>query len=1688
MARTTINTQGIPNGTIVSADLSYPLTDFSSTGIDDNASTTALTIDSSGNITVTGTVDGRDLATDGTKLDNIEANADVTDTTNVTAAGALMDSELTDLAGVKGVTISTLQPKPSEGAFADGDKTKLDGIEASATNYGDSDVATYISGNRSYGNITTTGYIAGPSTFTIDPAAVGDNTGTLVIAGNLQVDGTTTTINSTTMTVDDLNITLASGAANAAAANGAGITVDGASATLTYNGTNDDWNFNKALNVSGNLTSTGIDDNAVSTAITIDSSQDVTFTSDAKFPDSGKAIFGAGSDLEIYHDGSNSYIKDVGTGTLNLQGATQVLIASATTGEVGLQFVENAGVTLRHNNVAKLVTTSTGIDVTGTVTADSATIDGAVSVTGSLTTNQDITISETIPRIVLDDTSATDYIGVIRQANSNLVLQSQGGTGTYGGIQFKRSNGTSDTSVLDIELDGDVAFYADDGTTQAFFWDASAESLGIGTTSPDKRLDVLSGTANSDVAAFSGTSTGRGLVISTFDDTGTNADAMVDFDAISGAGQLSFSTGTSERMRIGSSGNVLITSENGLSSLSVTNNPLTLGSLTSFNLAFDPNEIQARNNGASNDLLLNKNGGNVGIGTNVVNALLHVNSGTSNIPAIFESTDSIAGIQLKDNSGNVELTTTAGNFEVRPSGGSVVATVSTSGDLSIIGNLDAGDGTNISMGSLSPGQLKIAGSGYTGAIALDANAMHIYHNSATRDIIFGTNETAQLRIDTSGNLDFLSGYIEKYNSELNGYIVGGYNSISSSANSKTNPIYAIGSAYTPASETSVGGFYGIGMTRARGSTSSFLADLDWTLNTGWGLYVAAGSGPTIFLDATNGDVNWTGNLAHNGTVVMNSSRDLKNIPLAQIGSATNLNNYGIFQVNQPANNDESGIGILSASAGRSMRIWVDESDSYISSGNGGSGNLIFNEAITVSSTGDLTGVGSITPAADDTHNLGTSGTRWANVYTDELTTGQSTFTITDTTANSSFDAVFIDYNLSGSDSLTADRTKAGLRIDMDSSATGGDVTNEHRLHGINVDVRATGDSDLIYGTYSYAESQNNSDQITQVTGVLGYAVSDDTGTGHTANVYGVQGLAYGYGTGSGGTSSLYALWGKTLLSTANDKDTANAVGVYGEVEIDNAGQAQTLTSVYAFQGQIDDDSAGNVTITNGYLFYGNYAGTLPTNAYGLYIADAVESYFGGGDVTGVADLTTTGTVTATGGNSTNWNTAYGWGNHASAGYLTSFDITTQTDPKYVRSDTSDTMSGSFTATGEVNAYSGAIDLRSNGIYFESGDHCITWNDGNGNFNIRVGNDPSEICTEAGYVFQDEWSQSGGWREFNVSSASLAIGNSVTWRPQIYYDYNEVSLRYQGSEKLATTSGGVDVTGDFTNSGDIQSKSQIRAQGWWNTSSGGYGDAAVEIGMSGGDGYILSYNRNAGSYGTLNLQATSISLTPVSSGQINLTAGTTNISGTLDFGNARIYADTHRAGLLAVANDTGTWSGVQIINGGYEHALMADDGGNVGLYNDNNNEWMIYCTDNGAVSLYYDNSQKIYTYASGGRVTGDFLATGDIYAYYSDERLKDKTGKIENALDKVDAIETFYYTHNDKANELGYGGKDQQVGVSAQSVAEVMPEVVHLAPIDDDGHGNSVSGENYKTVNYARLVPLLIESIKELRAEIEELKK
>jgi hypothetical protein len=115
-----------------------------------------------------------------------------------------------------------------------------------------------------------------------------------------------------------------------------------------------------------------------------------------------------------------------------------------------------------------------------------------------------------------------------------------------------------------------------------------------------------------------------------------------------------------------------------------------------------------------------------------------------------------------------------------------------------------------------------------------------------------------------------------------------------------------------------------------------------------------------------------------------------------------------------------------------------------------------------------------------------------------------------------------------------------------------------------------------------------------------------------------------------------------------------------------------------------------------------------------------------------------------------------------------------------------------------------------------------------------------------------------------------------------------------------------------------------------------------------------------------------------------------------------------------------------------------------------------------------------TAASG--TSGEIRATNEITAYYSDDNLKTRLGTIDNALDKLCTLTGFYYEANETAQALGYKVK-REVGVSAQEVQKVMPEIVVPAPIDD----------KYLTIHYERLIPLLIESIKELKNEVDALK-
>ena len=93
-----------------------------------------------------------------------------------------------------------------------------------------------------------------------------------------------------------------------------------------------------------------------------------TMTGNLSFGDNDKAIFGASGDLEVYHDGSNSYVRDTGTGNLILRGSNLQLRGNSTN-ELYITCVENGGVSLSYDDFIRFATTSTGINVNGTITA-----------------------------------------------------------------------------------------------------------------------------------------------------------------------------------------------------------------------------------------------------------------------------------------------------------------------------------------------------------------------------------------------------------------------------------------------------------------------------------------------------------------------------------------------------------------------------------------------------------------------------------------------------------------------------------------------------------------------------------------------------------------------------------------------------------------------------------------------------------------------------------------------------------------------------------------------------------------------------------------------------------------------------------------------------------------------------------------------------------------------------------------------------------------------------------------------------------------------------------------------------------------------------------------------------------------------------------------------------------------------
>ena len=124
------------------------------------------------------------------------------------------------------------------------------------------------------------------------------------------------------------------------------------------------------------------------------------------------------------------------------------------------------------------------------------------------------------------------------------------------------------------------------------------------------------------------------------------------------------------------------------------------------------------------------------------------------------------------------------------------------------------------------------------------------------------------------------------------------------------------------------------------------------------------------------------------------------------------------------------------------------------------------------------------------------------------------------------------------------------------------------------------------------------------------------------------------------------------------------------------------------------------------------------------------------------------------------------------------------------------------------------------------------------------------------------------------------------------------------------------------------------------------------------------------------------------------------------------------------------------------------------------------------------------------VIGNIVATGTITHSYSDERLKIFTSNIHNSLDIINNLNGYYYTPSEKAINAGFEN-EKQIGLSAQEVQKVLPEIVKIAPFDmskdENGTISSASGENYLTICYERLGAVFVEAIKDLTSQIKELK-
>ena len=922
------------------------------------------TVEIDDNVTISG-----DLDVDGrTDLDDLVVTGVSTFSANIDANGNLDVDGQTDLDVLNVAELATF----SANIVANGDldvdgHTELDDVNISGVATA---TALHLGAEGSAIRVTSDS-ITGPSSITIDPAGVGDNTGTVFIAGNLQVDGTQTTINSTTVNIDDKNIQVATGAANDAAADGGGITVNSGEGnkTFQFEATGDNWGASENLNLASSK-EYKINNTSVLNATTL-----------------GGAVV-------------NSSLTNVGTLTgLTVSGNASV------EGDVDLGNATTDTITATGRFDSDLVPSTDDARDLGTSTLQwrNLHLDGTANIDALVADTADINAG-TIDGATIGANSASTGAFTTINASSNVTVS--GDTSLEGNVDL--GNATSDTITATGRFDSDLVPSTDDARD-------------LGTSSLQWRNLFIDGTANID-----------SLVADTAD---------IDGGSIDGTAIGANSASTGAFTSVTASGNITVTGDldvdghTDLDNVSISG-VTTHASGVTFSGAIDANSTATFATAVVEDLTNNRvviagaggeleDDGNLTFdgSTLAVGVALDVDGHTDLDDLI------VAGVSTF--SANIDAN---GNLDVdgrTDLDDLIVAGVSTfSANIDANGNLDVDghtelDDVNVS-GIATIASLKLA-SGSTVVAILDEDNL-----GSASDTALATQQSIKTYIDnqlTGSDLDFQGDSGGTLSIDLDSEtltIAGTTNEIETSGSGNTLTI-GLPDNVTLGGDLTVNGndIKGNG-----GTTAITISTADVTIAgdlTVTGNDIKGSGGTAITMDGSN-NVAVTGDLTVTGNDIKSSGGTtaftLSGANATTAGNHTTTGNHNVTGVLNADNTTDStssttGGVIVDGGLGVAKQLYVGAGASV------GAG---------------LTVAGHVLPSADDTYDLGASGTEWRNLYVDGTANIDAASIASLALASGATVTAINDEDNMSSNSATALATQQSIKAYVDAEVGAVDVT------------------------------------------------------------------------------------------------------------------------------------------------------------------------------------------------------------------------------------------------------------------------------------------------------------------------------------------------------------------------------------------------------------------------------------------------------------------------------------------------------------------------------------------------------------------------------------------------------------------------------------------------------------------------